>query len=334
METTNDGGAPAPDVLTPAPATERGAKSPYLTKAEGGVLDTGEGGYQPLTEGAPEKGLYTLVGGYLDDDGVVHTEVELRSMSGHEEDLLGNRSVPITQRMSGIMASCVKRIGTITDRGQISKAVNGLPTGSRSHLLVSLRRTTHWKRTKDIYDMDARCPRQQCEKIGSYKVHLGELDTWDIPEPTKRLYDVKLEDAGKSVTWKIPTGAEDQVLAVVAEEPGSDAEILTYMIMVRLTAVDGERVELGVSDFLDRNHTKIKLSHAAQKIRMMVKNLSVGDREDLRTSFIEHEPGIDTDLDFKCKFCHRPFKGMLSVTQESFFFPSATSRSSKRKSST
>ena len=78
---------------------ERGEKSKYLTHAEGGVLDTSEG-YEQLTEGAPEIGVYTIVGGYLDDEGKLHNQVQLRAMSGHEEDLLSNDAVPFFVRMT------------------------------------------------------------------------------------------------------------------------------------------------------------------------------------------------------------------------------------------
>lgn len=329
METTTTPGD-TPDAM----GTENGTPSPYLTQAQGGVLDTGEGGYQTLTSGVPEKGTFRIVGGYFDEEsGEVHNDVELRAMSGHEEDLLGNRSVPVTQRMTGIMSSCTVRIGNITDRGEISKIVHKLPTGSRTHLLICLRRTTHWKRTKDIYDMDVRCPNQRCSKVGSYKVDLSELDTWEMEDPTKRHYNLTLDDSGGDVVWKIPTGAEDQILAIVAAS-ASEAEILTYSILVRLVSIDGNRVEMRVGDFLDTNHRKLKLSKLAQKQLLWTKNLSVNDREQFREQFEAKEPGVDTELEFECKHCHQEFLGALNVAQDTFFFPSATSKRSKRRSST
>lgn len=333
METTGTPGSGAPTLEGKTTPQEHGQKSTYLTQAEGGILDTGDSGYNALTAGSAEKGIFTIVGGYVDEEGTVHKEIEMRAMSGHEEDLLGNRAVPVTQRMTGIMSSCVTRIGTITDRGQISKAVYKLPTGSRTHLLICLRRVTHWKKTKDIYDMEVRCPNQRCQKVGSYAVHLGELETWEMADPAKLQYDLKLEDSGSEVIWKVPTGAEDQVLAVVADS-SSEAEILTYAILVRLVTVDGKRVEMGISDFLNHNHKKLQLSPKTQKQVLWVKNLSVGDRETFREAFEMNEPGVDTELDFECKFCHRDFLGALNVAQETFFFPSATRRRSKRRSST
>ena len=331
----NEGKAVAepPPGVEPPPGQETGEKSTWLTQTQGGILDDSPG-YEGVTDGVPEKGIFTLIGGYLDDNGDLHKEVDLRAMSGHEEDLLGNRSVPITQRMSGIMSACVQRIGTVTDRGQVSRAVNRLPAGSRTHLLICMRRTTHWKRTKDIYEMEVACPRRTCEKEGHYKVDLGELDLFEMPDPKKRQYEVGLVDSGAKVVWRITTGADDQILSVVSDFHESEAEILTYSILIRMASIDGENCELDITDFLDSNHKKLRPSKKAQALKLWVKNLAVGDRELLREDFFDKEPSVDTDLEFTCKFCQRDFTGPLNVGQESFFFPSAISRRSKRRSST
>ena len=160
--------------------------SPSQGLADSGLIGddvSSSGDYESITDAAAESGVFTLVGGYLDDDGEIHREIRLRSMSGDEEDMLGNQGIHILERMGTILSSCIERLGTITDKGKIAQAVSRLPLGSRTHALVCLRRVTHWKRTKDIYEMDVRCPIRACERVGSYNVNLAELDTYDMPEP-------------------------------------------------------------------------------------------------------------------------------------------------------
>jgi hypothetical protein len=299
----------------------------------GGVLEVESEGstYQGVTDPSPERGVFEIVGGYVDGEGELHTSVELRSITGDEEDMLANDSMSPNQRMNAIMSSCVKRLGTITDRGQIAKAINSLPNGSRTHLLVCLKRTSHWRRTKDIYEMGLECPR--CSNDATYAVNLGELETYDMPDPKKRVYDVELPDAGVTYSWKILSSREDEVLTVIAGDTDEDRKILTYSILVRLSAIDGEPVSLGVSDFLDSSHKKLRLSKKAEALFRQVASLGADDREDLRESFLDNEPGIDLDLDVDCKHCKKPFKAGLDVSQRSFFFPSATSRRSKRRRS-
>jgi hypothetical protein len=294
----------------------------------GGILDTSEG-YEPITDASPEEGVYTLVGGYLDKDGVLHNEVHLRAMSGHEEDLLGNRAIPMIQRLNGVMAQCVKRIGTITDRGQISNAVARMPSGSRVHLLILIRVTSHYKTEKDVYEVEMRCP--LCQAAGEYKVSLLELERFESDEPLKHTHTVMLPYDESEVEWKLLGGVEDQVMSQLAE--ASEHERLTFAILLRVVSWDGVPCEMKQSDLLDGSGKKVRLSKEAKELTLRIKNLGVGDREVLRGSFMDHEPGVDTDLEVECEKCHEDFFGRINVTQPGFFFPRATSRRSKRRHS-
>ena len=298
------------------------------TMDAGGILDTSEG-YQPITEANPEEGIYEMVGGYLDDEGVLHKEVHVRAMSGHEEDLMGNRSVGIVKRLNGIMASCVKRIGTIEDRGKISQAIARLPSGSRTHLLILIRVTSHYRTEKDIYEVEMRCP--MCQHMGSYKVSLLELERFESPEPEKRTHTVKLPYDESEVEWKHLGGREDEIMSLLTDV--SEHEQLTFAILLRLMSWDGEPCELRASNLLDGSGKKVRLDKKAKELLLKVKNLPVGDREALRESFLEHEPGVDTDLEVSCEKCHEEFYGRINVAQPGFFFPRATSRRSKRRRS-
>jgi hypothetical protein len=298
------------------------------TSEAGGILDASEG-YEPITESNPEEGIYELVGGYLDREGVLHREVHLRAMSGHEEDLLGNRSVDMIARLNGIMAQCVKRIGTITDRGEIIRAVNAMPSGSRIHLLILLRVTSHYKTEKDIYEVEMRCP--MCSHLDNYKVNLLELDRFESEDPCKPQHTVKLPYSEEEVLWKLMGGEEDHVMSMLTDV--SEHERLTFAIILRLVAWDGEPCELRPSNMLDGSGKKVRLDKKAKALMLRTKNLSVGDREALRESFMDNEPGVDTDLEVECEKCHEDFFGRINVTQPSFFFPRATSRRSKRRRS-
>jgi len=326
MTQNTTGGAPS--------GASRGQPSQGL--AESGLVDGqvagGGGEYETITDAAAEAGIFTLIGGYLDDDGNLHREVHMRSMSGDEEDLLGNRGIHILERMGTILSTCIVRLGTITDRGQIAQAVHRMPLGTRTHALVCLRRVTHWKRTKDIYEMDVRCPIRGCEKVGSHAINLAELDTHDMPEPEQRVYELKLRDSGHIVSWRVATSAQERMLEAASDM--EESRILTFAIMVRLDQIDGVDVRVGIGDVLTADKKKIKLSAKAANLFNRVRAWTVGDREDLREDIMDKEPSLDTEIDFECDHCHKPFKGGLDIGQESFFFPSATSRRSKTKSST
>lgn len=314
---------------------ERGEKSRFLTQAEGGILDTSEG-YEYVTEGAPEQGLFRIVGGYLDEDGVVHDEVHLRAMSGNEEDLLGNDAIPFFRRMTGVLAQCCVRIGTLTDRQQVIKAIRGLPAGARQHLLVCLRRTSHWRATKDIYDMKVECPK--CGKDSSYKINLAELELYQMPDPKQRAFHGKLPETGFDYHWAITTFDQDEILSAVVQDEKIQSELLTWSILIRLVRLNGTDFAVKPDEVIDLDSGKLRknLDRRVAELRLMVKNLPTGDRQYLRDEFMAHEPGIENEIEMECPSpgCKKEFLGRLDFSQRDFFFPSATRKRSKRRSFT
>lgn len=317
-----------------ASGTARGTPSQHLQQS--GLITPGDqagGGeaYESITDAASEQGIYPIVGGYLDDGGEVHSVVHLRSMSGEEEDLLGNRAVPMLDRLNAILKQCTKQIGTISDRGQINQAIERMPIGSRMHMIVCLRRTTHWRRQKDIFDMEVRCPYNGCEKEQTQAIDLSSIETYDMPNPDKREHRLKLSDCGSEVVWRVASLAQEKMLDLVTDK--DDSAALTYAIVVRMISVDEKDVRVGLTDMLTTDHKKLRMSPKAQSLFQWAKKLSVNDREELRASFLNEEPGIDTNIDFECSHCNKKFSGTLGIAQESFWFPSSASKRLKMKSS-
>ena len=312
---------------------ERGTKSKYMTQAEGGILDDSEG-YSPLTDGASEQGVFQIVGGYMDPDGVVHKEVHLRALSGHEEDLLSNDKIPFFQRITSIITACTKRIGTIEDRGQVIKAIRGLPAGSRQHLLICLRRTSHWRTTKDMYEMKVECP--SCSKDSDFQVDLSTLELYEMPKDNVRAFSGVLPDSGRDYSWKITSFDQDEILSAVAQSEKNQSDLLTWSIAIRLESLNGSQDTLRPADVIDRSTGKLltKFNEKVLALREEIKSMTTGDRQHLRDQFMENEPGIETDIDFACPHCKKEFIGRLDLGQRSFFFPSAAHKRSNRRSFT
>lgn len=328
--------ASEPALGPPQPGqAERGTPSQQLAQAQAErgdtVLDTSGGGYETITDAASESGIYNIVGGYLDEDRVVHNEVHVRSLSGDEEELISNDGIDILDRLTGLMTACTERIGTITDKGKITQAIHRLPTGSRTHLLICLRRVTHWKRHKDIYEMDVRCPIEDCQEVRSYKVDLGDIEVFEMSEPDKRDFTVRLLDCEDEVMWRVATLPQERVFKAVRTSKADEHRILSVSSMARMVSINGTDVRLGVEDFI--HNKKLKLSKKAVALYDVVRKWTSGDRDQMREDFFLNEPGVETELIFECEACKREFRGNLDVTQRTFFFPSATSRRSKPKSS-
>jgi hypothetical protein len=316
-----------------ADGQEHGTPSPQMqafknakSMDQGGIVDT-DPGYIRVTDAAPESGIFSLVGGYVGDDGRVQNEVELRAMSGDEEDLLGSIAQDPVQKMNAVMARCVTRLGEITDKGQIHQAVSSMPSGTRTHLLLCLRIASHWKAEKDIYTMNVRCPMDNCGKEGQYSISLLDLELYEPEDPTKTSYMVELPYSEKKVHWRVMGSSQDAIMSQIAKTDRGRA--MTYAIMVRLLEIDGEDMELTARDFFGGDTTKARKMRLSKKARQsfdVVRQLPTGDRQFLRNHFNDNEPAVNTDIDVECVHCQREFVTFLDVAQPDFFFPRGTSQ--------
>lgn len=310
---------------------ERGEPSKFLTRSEGGIVDDSPG-YTAVTTGSSQRGIYNIVGGYLDPDGVIHSEFELRGMDGVDEDILQNESAPVIQRLQALMINCTERVGTILDRGPITSIVSSkLLSGSRQHLLMCIRRVSHG----DIYPMEAKCPNEKCGKVRAHDIDLSEAELYDMEDPTLRTdIPFTLPVSNIPITWSMATGAHEQILTAIGRLPKEERRhVLTYSAMVRLDTIDGESVKIGVGDMLDPKRTKLKLSKRAQKLFQTVQRWAAADRDALRSQFFE-EPGVETALELTCPECGQEFEDDLNIAQVAFFFPSQARKPSRRRRST
>lgn len=326
----DEGQAPTGAAGDPGIGAQRGEPSAGLREAL--QQQGGGGGYEPITDAAPERGIFHIVGGYLDEEtGELHNEVSLRALTGEEEDLLGNHAVHVVDRLHEILAACTLRIGTITDHGRIREALARLPLGSREHLLVCLRRTSHWESTKDTLAMEPTCPSRACQQRRPQVVNLAEMEIFE-GTPNQRVFAVTLPACQQIVKWRMASLAQEKVMYAVGRQ--RSAEGLTFGLLVRLQEIDGKDMRLSQQDFLGGDGKMIKLSKRAESVWDWARKLSTADRDSLRKSFVDHEPAINRTVDAECPACGTRFEIEIDVADLGFFFPSATSRRWSGTSST
>lgn len=238
-------------------------------------------------------GLYELPCGYLDmRTNELYREVEVREITGREEDMLSSNQIKDADKFSLLLANCVMRIGPITERGKIFQAVDDLTTGDRVFLMFAIRRVT----LGDEFPVRVKCP--ECKKETLFTVDLSELKTDEMAEPHKRVYDTVLP-SGKTARFRISTGHDEKTRAKMrAKDEGDKA---SKAILMRLELLDGEAPTLDA-----------------------VKSMPLRDRAALRKEFEKVEGGIDLEQEFECPACGHEWKSDLEVDGRSFFFPSET----------
>lgn len=248
---------------------------------------------QDLQNPKDSNGVFDLPCGFLDRNGTLHTEVALREITGHEEDMLTSKKTSGVKKMNELFSRCITRLGSITEKGPIAVAVPDLLVGDRVFLMFALRRVT----LGDDYPFKDKCP--SCGKESLFQVDLGQIKIRKMPNPAQRLYDAK---TSTGVTYRFhPLSGRDESQII---DLGALGDSLSLSIMVRLEQLNGT----------------IPTMEA-------VKALSSRERNEMRSEFDLHDGGVDTEADFSCEKCGEQFKRDIDASQASFFFPSAARRS-------
>lgn len=248
-------------------------------------------------EGAqsPRRTVDLPGGGYVNDDGKMHSRAILREMTGLEEDILTDLSMPASLRLDTLISNCIDAFmaddgSGVTDRGVIALAVKrNLPTVDRTLLVIRLRQLS----VGEDFNFKVGCP--SCGAELQQFVHLQDLEVKAAPEPSKRIYSLGLPSGRKS-RWRIPTGVQEADFAKVIAKGTHDT--MTRTLEMRVMEVDGQQATYD-----------------------SLRGLSSRDRNALRDDFSKREGSIDTSVDVSCDHCDNKFQTEVAVGGTGFFFP-------------
>lgn len=240
-------------------------------------------------------GVFELPCGYLDPQTQeLVTEVEVREITGYEEDMLASDNVPSEQKVSNLISGCVVRIGEETHKGRIAGMLQNFMMGDRVFLVFAIRRVT----LGDELPVRERCP--DCKTTTLFMVDLEEeLQPREMPDPRKRVFDVQLP-SGLSARFRVSTAADEVNMAKLRRRQKQKSDVLSQSILMRLELLGDEKPTL-----------------------KMVKSLGMRDRHFLRDKFREVEGGVDTTLQLSCPSCGNEWEKDLDLSSSSFFSPGA-----------
>jgi len=244
------------------------------------------------------NGVFELPCGYLDPrTRELWTEVQVKEITGNEEDMLASQQVPSAQKISQLLAGCVTRIGNVTDKGLIAGMVQDLTVGDRVFLIFAIRRVT----LGDELPVREKCP--ECKVTTLFMVDLDkDLEPKPMPDPTKRVFDVTLP-SGLSARFRVSTGQDEANMAKLVRRQKHKSDALSQAILMRLEMLGDEKPTL-----------------------KMVKSLGMRDRNFLRDQFQAVEGGVDTALELECPACGHEWEKDLDLSAANFFFPGGRRR--------
>jgi hypothetical protein len=239
-------------------------------------------------------GIFELPCGHLDvETQELAIEVQVREITGHEEDMLASKQIPSSQKITNLLSGCVIRLGAVEDSGQLNRMVRELPLGDRVFLVFAIRRVT----LGDDLPVREKCP--SCGLTTLFMVDLAEeLQPKPMPDRMKRVFDAELP-SGKQIRFRVSVGS-DEVRMAKLQQRKQAADALSHAILMRLELLEGEKPTM-----------------------KMVKSLGMRDRLFIREEFQRVEGGVDTTLELECPSCRHEWEKDLDLGASSFFFPGA-----------
>ena len=277
-----------------------------------------------LREPKSTVGVYELPCGYVDAAGVLHTEVQLKEITGRDEDMLANEKIPAGKKMNLLLASCVVRIGTISDKQAVASIIPEMLIGDRVFLVLAIRRVS----IGDDYPYTDTCP--SCSKESLMSINLGELDIIKMADPLKRVFDARLPSASAIKEWS--NSGED---VPEPEKSKPTGRTIRFKQLVGKDEEKSTKATGGAEAISTLLGLRILMLDEKPPTIDDLQNLTMSERSYIRdVVFRAGDGGVDTSLDVTCPQCQHEFKRELDITQVGFFFPSAAQKNSKTRSST
>ena len=211
-------------------------------------------------------------------------EIELREMTGAEEELLTNqRLIRSGDAVNQVLANCTLRIGEDEEIGP--KLVMDMLSGDRLFILVKLRQVS----LGDEVELDLVCASAACRAKNRVTVNLDDLPV--TPYGEEREFVFGLPASGSKVRFVYLDGHKEKRLAQM-EEPSISAAM-----MIRILDIDG-----------------------AAPSKKALAEMSLRDRSVLRQEMLRVDAGIDTSIESDCDSCGTRIRTRLEA-EPSFLFP-------------
>lgn len=242
---------------------------------------------------------YMLPTGYLDKDELdadgrptLIQDIELKEITGQEEDMLASRNSDANQKMNNLMSSCLTKVGKYTDPKKIREIVLDLVSNDRFFIVYKLREISLGKE----YRFKAPCPHCKDDKLRV--VDLSSVQFPSLPNPLKRIHEGILPKSQMKYKWAVQNGHIESRLARVLKAASDN--LFSAMIAQRLLELDEQP-----SSIQD------------------VKKLVTMDRNHLRREFERVEGTFDDEIIVDCPECGNSFNVEVNIGDKEFFFPTA-----------
>jgi hypothetical protein len=227
-----------------------------------------------------------LPGGWWDASGHRHRAVEVRALTGHEEEtLVRAEGADTPAAVSAVLSACLVRLGDDAPVGR--DIVGALSVGDRDYLTMLLRRVTFG----DVVRVHVSCPWAGCAEPVTVEVSLADLPVREAavegPVHTVRLRAA--DDGPGEVDVRLPDGRDQEELTGLALRDGTAATAALLARIVRRIGTDPAPSPEAVAALTPRARAEVE----AELERVA--------------------PALEPDVDVVCAGCGRGFVVPLDV---------------------
>lgn len=233
-------------------------------------------GERPAISPAPDLDL-VLPRGYTAPDGAVHQGVEVRELTGRDEEYL-TRFKTDDAIFDAIISLGVTRLGDL----DLSKEPVSAKARILRSLLVAERLMIYLRIITATFgnEKEMRFSCGSCEEEQDVTVLVDQDFPITFPDDLSMHHKVVLP-SGKEILYRLITGAD--TLALAEKTNLSRAEGNSLMLTQIIVNIDG---------------------NVPFDVESAVKDLSIGDRERILTHVVEHQPDLTLSLTTECISCH------------------------------
>jgi hypothetical protein len=192
-----------------------------------------------------------LPGGYVDENGALHCEAKIASLSGKEEEMLaiGQRS-NAASLVTSILGRCIHQIGSISPVTE--KVARNLLIADRQYLLLKLREATFGERVQATIV----CTNQECANRMDIDFSINDVP---VTESTEKgpVYEMKLSPeaapldatgrAYTQVSFRLPNGEDQELITPVLARDEARASQMLLERCVQKIGANGLLDEVGIS---------------------------------------------------------------------------------------
>jgi hypothetical protein len=223
--------------------------------------------------------------------------IDIKCMTANEENLLSSQAlIKNGTVLSKLLESCI-----------LNKTLNpdSMLTGDRNAVFMALRMSGYGI----DYEVKISCP--ECSEDFEHVFDLSKIEIKPLTiapmEPGVNMFSFRLPVSGKTVIFKLLTGADELALSRASKGRKKISS----------------QVESGVTDRLQQAILSIDGVRDPQKLVHAVKNMVVGDSRAIRKYMDEVEPGMVMKQDVICPLCNEESEVRVPFAL-TFFWPDAS----------